>query len=223
MRLLLAACALSAVVVPPRTPTVTVLMLYRDQVAPEREAEYRAIEEDAARICVELDCPHPHLALESLTGPKEVWWFNTFASDAERQRIVEAYAGNAPLLAALAGIAKRKEGIAKGVDVDVLATYQPHVSEGGAWSAAGARFVVGAIGERTNRLKGVVFETRDGRWIVLKAARTRPEADAIAARAGAEAIVFAVRPCWGMAAPEWITADPEFWKVNPRASATRHE
>jgi len=78
-----------------------ILQIYRDSLKGGSEATYKAIEEDAARICADLKCPHPHLAIESLTGPKEVWWLNAFASEAEKQRVVSDYANNRPLMAAL--------------------------------------------------------------------------------------------------------------------------
>lgn len=58
---------------PPR-----ILEIYREPLKASSEATYRAVEEDAARICAELKFPHSHLAIESLTGPKEVWWLNGF-------------------------------------------------------------------------------------------------------------------------------------------------
>jgi hypothetical protein len=41
------------------------LEIFRDFVKPGSEADYRSVEEDAARICAELGCPHPHLAIRS--------------------------------------------------------------------------------------------------------------------------------------------------------------
>jgi hypothetical protein len=51
-----------------------ILQIYRDSVKEGGEATFKAIEEVAARACAELEFPHPHLAIESLTGPKEVWY-----------------------------------------------------------------------------------------------------------------------------------------------------
>jgi hypothetical protein len=63
-----------------------ILAIFRDSVKAGREVEYRAAEEDAARACAEFHYPHPHLALESLSGPHEVWWLNAFESEEERTR-----------------------------------------------------------------------------------------------------------------------------------------
>ncbi len=184
------------------------------------EAAYKAIEEDAARICADLRFPHPHLAIESLAGPREVWWLNAFESEAERQQIVADYVGNPALVAALDGITKRK-GEVTGTPVDVLATYRTDLSRGVSWNPAGARFFVVTVTKREPRLDGAVFEAPDGTRFLLRPVGTLSEAEALAKAAGADTTVFAVRPYWGMPAKEWIDADPEFWKPNPMASARK--
>ena len=164
----------------PPAAAPAILQIYRDFLTPGREAEYKALEEEAARICAELAFPHAHLAIESLTGPKEVWWLNAFGSEAERRQVTEDYAKKPALVAALAGITSRREGPG-----------------------------------------GSVFEAPDGTRFVFWPAGTRGESDARAAAAGPDTRVFAVRPNWGMPAPEWIAAAPEFWKDNPAARARR--
>jgi len=113
-----------------------ILQIYRDSVKEGGEAAYKAIEEDAARICADLRFPHPHLAIESLTGPKEVWWLNAFESEADRQQVTEDYTKNPALVAALEGIAKRKEEVT-GTPVTVFATYRADLSRGVSWNPAG--------------------------------------------------------------------------------------
>lgn len=41
------------------------------------------------------------LGQSELTGEKEVWWLNTFESEAEKQRVTDEYMSNRPLTAAL--------------------------------------------------------------------------------------------------------------------------
>ncbi len=53
-----------------------ILQIHREGLKPGSEVAYREVEENAARICAELRGPHPYLAIESLTGSKEVWFFN---------------------------------------------------------------------------------------------------------------------------------------------------
>ncbi len=195
-----------------------ILQIYRDSLKPGSEAMFQAIEEDAARICAELECPHPHLAIESLSGPSEVWWLNAYASEAEKERVASAYANNAPLMAALADISKRREGIV-GTPVDVFATHRATLSRGAEWRVARTRFFAVTVTRGDVQLAGSVFEAPDGTRFVFRPAATRADADALATVAGPGTIVFAVRPYWGMPMKEWIAADPVFWKLNPMARA----
>jgi hypothetical protein len=192
------------------------LLIHRDVLKSGVEATYKAIEEDAARFCAQLKCPNVHLALESIREPKEVLWLTAYESDAEKQKIIDAYAANKPLTEALAGISKRREGLLR-VDVDHFAAHRADLSRGDPWNPAGARFVVVTMTKRADRLEGSVYETPDGTRFVLRAFKTREPADAVAAAGGADTKVFAVRPYWGMPTKEWIAADPEFWKANPAA------
>src|SRR5690349_7872424 len=72
-----------------------ILEIYRDFPKAGGEAAYRRIEEDAARICGELRCPHPYVGIESLTGPKEAWWLNGYESPARTRQEAEAKAAAA--------------------------------------------------------------------------------------------------------------------------------
>jgi hypothetical protein len=193
------------------------LQIFREPLKTGGEAEYKTIEDDTARVCAELNCPHPHLAVEPLTGPAEVWWLNGFESDAERQRVEEDYAKNRPLMAALERNSKRKQ-LVTGTPVNVYARYRSELSHGDTWKLAGARFLVVAVTRQDVAADASVFEAADGDRFLLVPARTREQADAQAARLGQEARVFAVRPYWGLPAKEWIEADPDFWKSNPLAN-----
>jgi hypothetical protein len=190
------------------------LLIHRDVLKPGVEATYRTIEEDAARFCAELKCPNVHLAIESIRDPKEVLWLTAYESEAEKQKIIDAYAANKPLTEALAGISKRRQGLLSS-DVDHFTAYRADVSRGDPWNPAGARFVVVTMTKSNERIEGSVYETPDGARFILRAFGTRERANEAAAAIGAEAGVFAVRPYWGIPAKEWIAADPEFWKVNP--------
>ena len=201
-------------VAPDRPPAI--LEIYRDTILPGREAQFRAIEEDAARVCAELTCPHPHLAIESLSGPKEVWWLNGFDSPAEKQQVDDAYRANRALMAALQKATAGKAGVT-GKPVNVFAHHAPGASRDRDWPIAGARFFVVTIGRSPRVANGVAFDAPDGTRYIMKPVRTQAEADAAAAAAGPGTRVFAIRPYWGSPAPEWIAADTEFWKANPAA------
>ena len=193
-----------------------ILQIYRDSVKRGREADFRTIEEDAARICADLRCPNVHLAMESLTAPIEVWWLTPYTSEADQRRVAEGYAGNAALMAALDAVARRKAGVV-GSPLDVIANYREDLSRGARWNAAGARFFVVTTTKRDPHPEGSVYETADGTRYIFRTVGSRQQAGIIAAASGADTRVFAVRPYWGMPAAEWIAADPGFWKVNPIA------
>jgi hypothetical protein len=58
---------------------------------------------------------------------------------------------------------------------------------------------------------GTVLECQDGLRFIVNAAKTRAEADAKLSAAGPDAKIFAVRPEFSKAAPEWVANDPSFW------------
>ncbi len=196
-----------------RTPDL--LQIYRDALRPGAADAYRRVEEDAARACARLGFPNPHLALESLEGPKEVWWLNAFPSEDARKRVAADYAANRALVEALEGIAKRREGLVE-APLDQLGRRRPDLGGGVAWDPAGARFVVARVGKEAVG-PGAVFEFPDGSFLVLRPARSREEAESFARDGGPGVRPFAVRPEWGMPAEAWVAADPEFWSVNPAA------
>jgi hypothetical protein len=194
-----------------------ILQIYRDYVMPGGEATYRAIEEDAARICVELACPHPHLAIESLDSPHEVWWLNAYGSETQVQQVAAAYQANVELTAALAAIARRKEAIT-GRPSNELLHHRPDLSTDQAWDLGGARFMVVAETLEEHRLPGSVYEAPDGRRVVLRIATAPEAADALVRAGGLAGRIFAVRPYWGLPSPDWIAAAPAFWSANPAAA-----
>jgi len=210
-----------------------ILEAYRDFLKSGVEAAYRPIEEDASRICVALKCPHPYLAIESLTGPKEVWFLNGYDSVAELKQVGDAYAENAPLLAALHQNVDRKKNLRSSEPFEVFAKYRRDLSRGVPWTMGQGRFLVITITKEPVQIAGTVFETDDSIrlgvngtqtrgqkddhiQLVVSSAQTREQADALAAATSPHSIVFAVRPYWGMPASAWIAADPEFWRQRAR-------
>lgn len=192
-----------------------ILQIVRESLKQSGEAAFKAIEEDAARICADLKCPNSHLAMESLTGPKEVWWLTPYESESDRQRVANGYASNHALMAALLEIPKRKQGLV-GAPIDILANYRRDLSGKDSWKVGGTRFFVVTV-TKGEAQAGAVFEAADGMRFILRPATTRRQADALVAAAGPGTTVFAIRPYWGMPAKDWIAADPEFWKPNPMA------
>ena len=202
------------------------IYIYRERLRPGAEAEYGRVEEDAARICVRLECPNPYLALESVRGSREVWWLNAFASEANRHRVYRGYEQNVALTAALREITRRKQGLTFEPH-ETLATYRSDLSDGSSWRMLGTRFFVITVTDAAKKGDGCVFEAARGReapkqkWFVVVPAATRSEADRKAATAGPGTRVFAIRPAWCLPAEAWIAADPDFWQASPAAPARK--
>ena len=161
-------------------------------------------------MCVALGCPHPYLAIESLTGPKEVWYFNGYRSSADRQQVVDDYAHNAALIAGLGRSGARKAALTLD-QINVFSTYREDLSRGDPWAPGQGRFLVITMTKRVPATEGTVFETADGTRFIVLPSPTREDADDRAQLAGAETNVFAVRPYWSMPDHAWVVRDPAFW------------
>jgi len=192
------------------------LQIVREPLKPNSDTAFSAIEEERARISATLGCPHPYLGAESLTGSKEVWWFNGYQSSAEQKQVYDAYAQNAGLMAALQRSAKPKADLTL-TPIEVLARYRADLSAGTPWLLGHGRYLVITATKSTARVAGTVFEGPDGTRFVVTPTETRQEADAAKASAGPEATVLAVRPSWSFPAPEWVAADLPFWRSSPAA------
>lgn len=188
-----------------------ILQIFREPLKPGTDAEYREIEDDTARIAIELRCPHPYLGVESLTGPKEVWWLNGYESQAEIKQVEAEYRKNAALMAALVRNSERKSVLTL-PPIDVFAAYRPDLSRGTRWILGHGRFLVITVTKSERVGDGTVFEAPDGTRFAVNPCGTREEADVKAAAAAPDTRVFAVRPNWSLPAKEWIAADPAFWK-----------
>jgi hypothetical protein len=204
------------------TDPPAIVQLYHERLKPGADAEYSRIEEAAAEVCARWKCPNYYLALESLEGPKEVWWLNAFASEADRDRVGRAYDQDTEMMTALRDVLQPKKELVREPQ-NFVATYRPDLSVGCAWRMDGARFFVfepgGASGAPPGSPRGsagCVFEAPDARFVLAPAA-TRTEADRRAAVGGLHARILAIRPAWSLPAPAWIAADPDFWRTSPAA------
>jgi hypothetical protein len=77
------------------------------------------------------------------------------------EQVTEEYAKNPALVAALAGITRRREGLT-GSPVDTIASYRADLSRGAPWKVAGVRFFVVSVTKGDPRPDGPVFEAADG-------------------------------------------------------------
>ncbi len=181
-----------------------ILQVYRDFPKLESFSDYAEIEEDAARICVELHCPHPFLAMESITSPKEVWFLSGFKSQADRDNVVLDYANNSALKVALQQIAARKSGLIAD-PIELFANFRPGMSRGLLWTLGQSNFVVATLTLLSLKVEGTVYETEDGKRLIMKSAQSRGEAQKLAA-ASPDTQIFAVRPQWSMPGKNWTIA-----------------
>ncbi len=194
-----------------RAQTPLILYISREFWKPGHEAELNRIEAEAARVCIGLGVPHPYLGIESLTGSKEVWYINGFASTEELAQIAEAYGKKQELLAAMNRFAGQRTEFKSQPDSEGSATYRPELSRGAGWQMGQERFLVIAVTKGNPQSNGTVFESQDRVRFVVTVAKTRSEADAKLSSAGPDAKIFAVRPEFSMPAAEWIAGDPSFW------------
>jgi hypothetical protein len=199
---------------PARPPQI--LEVYREYLKPDVVQALHQIEVDAAQICIRLKFPHRYLVLESLTGPKEFWYLNAFRSQTELDELRKEYEANTALTSALAENLKRKAPYLAAESTDVFLNYRPQLSGGNPWMMGHGRFLVITWSKELGARDGTAFEGLNGNRLVIRAVRTRAEAQAMAANAGADTHVFAIHPELGWADEEWVSADPEFWRVRQR-------
>jgi hypothetical protein len=109
--LLLAACSLPGYAQPASSsPPPAVLQIYRDPVKPSKMAEYSRIESEAAQARARAST-WPYLALQSITGPQEVWFISGFDSYAAMERSAEPFSRSAMLTAELNRLLEAKTSL----------------------------------------------------------------------------------------------------------------
>jgi len=194
-----------------RAQAPQMLYISREFWKPGHEAALNGIEAEAARVCIGLGVPHPYLGIESLTGSKEVWYINGFASAEEMAQVSEVYSKNQELLAAMKRFGQQRAEFRSQPDREGSATYRPELSRSAEWKMGQERFLVIEVTKGNPHSDGTVFESQDGLRFVVTAAKTRTEADAKLSAAGPDAKIFAVRPEFSMPAGEWVASDPSFW------------
>jgi len=209
--------ALIGLVVQIATPQPSqILQIYREPLKAGSEAAYHVIEEETARMAAALGCPHPYLGVESLTGAREVWWFNGYESSAEQRQVYDEYAKNTRLMSAIQQNSERKASLTR-EPIEAIAHYRQDLSVGTPWILGHGRFLVITMTRSNRGIHGTVFEAPDGTLYIVTPTQTRQEADAASALAGRESRIFAVRPSLSFPAREWIGADSPFWQPSSPA------
>ena len=185
------------------------LLIARERLIPGMEQAYAAIEAEIAAVAAALHCPHPYLALTPDDG-REVWWFNTFASEEEMRAVESAYAANSALMAKFVPLIERKAAYRESVS-QTLTRAQPQASGGATLQIPGARFTIVATTGEVPHTGGAVFEGPEGERFVIATTATRAVAESTCAVAGRDAVILTIRPEWSYPDAAWITADPAFW------------
>jgi len=185
-----------------------ILQITIERIHAGGEIRYGEIEERMAETCTRLGCPNSYLALEAVVPPTEVWWFVEYATDADVERVRQAYEQNRPLLSALADLAALKRDITD-MPVEHMTKHRSGLSIGANWRVGSEPFVVIGTGAGT----GSVFESAEHALFTVVAAASPVEANAVAARLGPGARVFRVRPSWSRPAAPWVAANPQLWQT----------
>ena len=124
-------------------------------------------------------CPHPYLAVESLSGPKEVWFFNGFSSSEHQQKVIDDYAANTALMERL----QRNSAGKASLTFDLRGTVAIHRADrpdSTPWILGQGRFLV--MGDSPSESgDGSVFEAEDGTRYVFTSTESRAQADLVAA------------------------------------------
>jgi hypothetical protein len=189
-----------------RSPAI--LQITIERIHAGNEARYGQLEERMAASCLRLGCPNSYLALESVRAPKEVWWFVEYATDAEVERVRQAYEKNPQLLTALADLAALKKGITD-MPVEHMTKRRGDLSIAAPWRIGSEPFVAIA----TEAAAGSVFESAEHAMFTVLSAASLVDADAVAAKLGPSARVFRVQPSWSRPAEVWVAANPELWQT----------
>ena len=198
--------ALAAVSVAAQDPP-PILQITIERIRPGGEAEYGVIEERLAEVCARLGCPNSYLALFSVGEPKEVWWFVMYPSQADIDRVAQAYEQNEPLLNAMRELAALKQDVTDD-PIAYFANYRADAGAESVWRVGVEQFVVIATAPDAS---GAVFEAADGTRFAIASAATLADANTAAAKLGSTARVFEVRPTWSKPDDAWTAANPKLW------------
>jgi hypothetical protein len=115
------------------------LHIYREQVKPNRVAEHAGWEAGWPAAFEKAKSPYPYIALQSMTGPQEVWYVAPFASQAAFGESMAWEAGQPALLAEYDRLAKGDaEFLADASAVQAVAA--PELSHGAYPEIAKMRF-----------------------------------------------------------------------------------
>jgi hypothetical protein len=124
--LAVAVAPIASWIAPMRPPQF--LNIYRESVKVANLDAYNAIEREAVHTCVRLKCPNIYFAAEAREQDTQwTWFFSSFDSREDVDRVAAIYAQNAELHAAMARIVESKKDIVSPPQ-NALARYREDLS-----------------------------------------------------------------------------------------------
>jgi len=175
------------------------------------EHDYGRIEEELLDTCRRLGAPNRYLAMVSINRPTEVWWLNTYDSQAAVARVAETYATNTALLIALRGLSAKKNAMTD-PPLEQMTQLRGDLSSADPWRIGELQYAVVRELHAPAKSVGAVFQSPDGRALVLIAASDLTNAHQQAERLGEGARIFEVQPKWSLPQETWVSLTPRLWR-----------
>jgi hypothetical protein len=171
------------------------------------------VERDGVSVCRSHRCPNAYLGIETVKGPREIWYPTPAVSQVEMDGFGRVYAENKTLADALAVVvARRKPFLARATVTHLMR--RAHQSGGAnGWNAGCGRYLVIATRIRSRRAGQADFVEDEGATYSIIGVRTLKEAQALVKAAGATARAFRVRADFSIPAAAWVKADRSFWRA----------
>jgi hypothetical protein len=203
-----------------RLATPQILRVDRYRLTPGTLTPIQHLQQRAALVMAQWGCPHPYLAVESVTGPAEVWRLTGYQTAADQRRAALSMDMNPALRGDLERIESQIQVLA-GPSYTWIAQYVGGILHGQKWPMGRGQYLVIAPVSGSADPQGAPYQASDGAQYAIASARTRKGAESRAAAAGPGAYVFAVRPAWSMPAAEWVRCNPAFWSSSPAVKSAR--
>ena len=199
-------------VVPRRVP-VAILRIDRYLVKPGMDSAVRNLHRQLAITWSEASTPWPSMAIESLTGPKEIWRLSGFYSQRECDQKAQKLAAEPALSVELDRIESQIRALT-GSPSTLEAHYEAGRDGSRPWLLGRGHFLVVSSGRGEGEVG--VYQTSGADCFRISATRTRRDADIRAAAVEeAEAQIFAIRPMLSVPSADWALRDPDFWGSSP--------
>lgn len=195
--------------------TPRVLRIDRYRLKPGTAVAVHHLQQQIAIAVARATGAWPSLAVESLTGPSEVWRISGFPSVPEQRKALQAAEDNPILRAELERIETQLR-VLIGDPVTTVATYCGGVGRRFSWPMGRGHYLIITRLDTHENSEGALYETADGSLLRFASARTRKSAD-LRAHGPSPGNVFSIRPTWSVPAPAWIRSDPAFWNSSPVA------